>query len=90
MWAKWYRERTSEVLNELIGEQPVLDLRAGAYKSFYVPRGQIIECAFLKGGRSVNHWSKAYRGLVARRFAPGAARDGWGGDRDGDRRVATD
>jgi cytoplasmic iron level regulating protein YaaA (DUF328/UPF0246 family) len=67
--AKHYKQHTSEDLDQLIGNQPVLDLRAGAYKTFYKPKTQTIECIFLKDGKSVNHWSKAYRGLLLRAFA---------------------
>lgn len=67
--AKHYKQHTSDQLDHLIGNQPVLDLRAGAYKSFYKPKTQTIECIFLKDGKTVNHWSKAYRGLLLRAFA---------------------
>jgi cytoplasmic iron level regulating protein YaaA (DUF328/UPF0246 family) len=67
--AKHYKQHTSEDLDQLIGDQPVLDLRAGAYKTFYKPKTQTIECVFLKDGKNVNHWSKAYRGLLLRTFA---------------------
>ncbi|MDG1949531.1 MAG: YaaA family protein [bacterium] len=67
--AKHYKQHTSQKLDNLIGEQPVLDLRAGAYKTFFKPKTQTIECVFLKDGKTVNHWSKAYRGILLRAFA---------------------
>lgn len=67
--AKHYNQHTSEMLDTLIGDQPVLDLRAGAYKTFYKPKTQTIECVFLKNGKTVNHWSKAYRGTLLRHVA---------------------
>lgn len=67
--ARHYRQHTSVVLDKIIAPDPVLDLRAGAFKGFYEPKGEVIEYRFLKDGKRVNHWSKAYRGLVLRAFA---------------------
>ncbi len=67
--ARHYRQHTSRMLDKIIDPDPVLDLRAGAFKGFYEPKGEVIEYRFLKEGKSVNHWSKAYRGLVLRAFA---------------------
>lgn len=67
--AKYYKQYTSKELDKIIGTQPVLDLRAGAYKNVYSPKTQTIECNFLKDGKTVSHWSKAYRGLLLRACA---------------------
>jgi uncharacterized protein len=67
--AHHYREHTTKALDELIGDELVLDLRAEIYKKFYTPKGPVIECVFLKDGKRMNHWSKAYRGLVLRAVA---------------------
>ncbi len=65
----YYRKHTSNLLDEIIGDGPVLDLRAGAYKSFYAVNVPVIECVFFMNGKKMNHWSKASRGLVLRAFA---------------------
>lgn len=67
--ANYYREHTTKALDELIQDEIVLDLRAEVYKKFYVPKGLVIEGVFLKDGKRMNHWSKAYRGLLLRAVA---------------------
>lgn len=70
-----FREHTSNALRTIIGDQPVLDLRAEFYKEFFTPTGQITECVFLTNGKKVNHWSKAYRGLILRMVAKHQPKD---------------
>lgn len=66
---KYYKEHFSNVLDELIGDQNILDIRAGFYDKFYIPTKQITTMKFLKEGKVVSHWAKAYRGTVLREAA---------------------
>ncbi|MDX1294644.1 MAG: peroxide stress protein YaaA, partial [Sulfurimonadaceae bacterium] len=47
----------------------VLDLRAGYYDKFYKPSQPFTTLKFIKGGKVVSHWAKAYRGTVLRQLA---------------------
>ncbi len=66
---KVYKESSSGMLDDLLKEEPVLDLRAGYYEKFYTLDQPFITMKFLKGGKSVSHWAKAYRGKVLRTIA---------------------
>ena len=47
----------------------VLDLRAGFYDKFYKPTKSYTTLKFIKEGKVVSHWAKAYRGIVLREVA---------------------
>lgn len=66
---KYYKENFSDALNNLIGENEILDLRAGYYDKFYIPQKPSVTLKFLKEGKVVSHWAKAYRGIVLREAA---------------------
>lgn len=66
---KFYKKYFTDSLNELIGEQEVLDLRAGFYDKFYTCRTPPLTLKFLKEGKVVSHWAKAYRGVVLNALA---------------------
>lgn len=66
---KHYKEHFSSALNEMIGDNEVLDLRAGFYDKFYTPSMPHVTLKFLKEGKVVSHWAKAYRGIVLREAA---------------------
>jgi len=66
---KFYKEHFSEALDTMIGDQEILDLRAGFYDKFYTPKHHVTTLTFLKGGKVVSHWAKAYRGVVLRTVA---------------------
>ncbi|MDO9207393.1 MAG: YaaA family protein [Sulfuricurvum sp.] len=66
---KFYKEHFSKALDEIIGNDEILDLRAGFYDKFYTPKNAITTLKFLKEGKVVSHWAKAYRGLVLRAVA---------------------
>lgn len=68
---KHYKTHFSAALNALIGEDEILDLRAGYYDKFYLPAKAAVTLKFLKGGKVVSHWAKAYRGIVLREAAKG-------------------
>lgn len=63
---KIYKKEFSSALDSLLKDELVLDLRAGFYEKFYTLEQDFITMKFLKGGKSVSHWAKAYRGKVLR------------------------
>jgi len=64
-----YRQEASPLLEEYLEGEDLLDLRAGYYDKFYKPARPYTTLKFLKGGKVVSHWAKAYRGLVLRHLA---------------------
>jgi cytoplasmic iron level regulating protein YaaA (DUF328/UPF0246 family) len=66
---KFYKEHFSKALDSYLAEEEVLDLRAGFYDKFYKITKPYTTMKFLKNGKSVSHWAKAYRGTVLRRMA---------------------
>jgi len=65
----FYKKEFSEAMDTYIGDQPLLDLRAGFYDKFYKPSVEYMTLKFIKGGKVVSHWAKAYRGTVLKRMA---------------------
>lgn len=68
----YYKSALSKVLDEYLKDDEILDLRAGYYEKFYVPSKEYIVLKFIKGGKVVSHFAKAYRGLVLRYIAMNA------------------
>jgi cytoplasmic iron level regulating protein YaaA (DUF328/UPF0246 family) len=66
---KFYKERFSYQLDLYLGDSDILDLRAGYYDKFYKVTKQYTTLKFLKDGKTVSHWAKAYRGLVLKAVA---------------------
>lgn len=52
-----------------LGNCHILDLRAGYYDKFYKVTSPYTTLKFLKDGKTVSHWAKAYRGLVLKAVA---------------------
>ena len=65
---KLYKER-SPLMEEYLANEDILDLRAGFYDKFYKPTKPYTTLKFIKGGKVVSHWAKAYRGIVLREVA---------------------
>jgi len=63
---KFYKERFSYQLDLYLGGDDILDLRAGYYNKFYKLTQPHTTLKFLKNGKTVSHWAKAYRGIVLR------------------------
>ncbi|MFT5836235.1 MAG: cytoplasmic iron level regulating protein YaaA (DUF328/UPF0246 family) [Sulfurimonas sp.] len=63
---KFYKDRFSYQLDLYLNNDDILDLRAGYYDKFYKSNKAFTTLKFLKGGKTVSHWAKAYRGLVLR------------------------
>ena len=66
---KFYKERFSYQLDLQLMDHEILDLRAGYYDKFYKTKQNYTTLKFLKGGKSVSHWAKAYRGIALRELA---------------------
>jgi len=66
---KFYKDRFSYQLDLFSAKDEILDLRAGYYDKFYKSNKEYTTLKFLKNGKTVSHWAKAYRGLVLRELA---------------------
>ena len=66
---KFYKDRFSYQLDLFLAKDEILDLRAGYYDKFYKVTKPYTTLKFLKGGKTVSHWAKAYRGIVLRELA---------------------
>ncbi|MFA5235043.1 MAG: peroxide stress protein YaaA [Sulfurimonas sp.] len=66
---KFYRDRFSYQLDLYLANSEILDLRAGYYDKFYEIKKPHTTLKFLKDGKTISHWTKAYRGLVLRAVA---------------------
>jgi hypothetical protein len=66
---KFYKDRFTYQLDLYLSKDDILDLRAGYYDKFYKVTKPYTTLKFLKGGKTVSHWAKAYRGLVLRELA---------------------
>lgn len=66
---KYYKERFSYQLELYLGDKEILDLRAGYYDKFYKTDKPYTTLKFLKDGKVLSHWAKAYRGIALREIA---------------------
>jgi cytoplasmic iron level regulating protein YaaA (DUF328/UPF0246 family) len=64
-----YSKAAKEPLDRYLENEEILDLRAGFYNKFYKPSRPYTTLKFLKGGKVVSHWAKAYRGIVLKAAA---------------------
>jgi hypothetical protein len=66
---KFYHEHSTHLMDKLLEEEEILDLRAGFYDKFYKPSKSYTTLKFIKKGKVVSHWAKAYRGIVLKEIA---------------------
>ncbi len=66
---KYYKEHFSDHLDEFLRDEDILDLRAGFYEKFYTISKPYTTMKFIKDGKVVSHWAKAYRGIVLREMS---------------------
>ena len=66
---KFYNEHSAHLMEEYLKDEEILDLRAGFYDKFYKPNRPYTTLKFIKNGKVVSHWAKAYRGIVLREVA---------------------
>lgn len=65
----FYKEHFSDAIDALLENETILDLRAGFYEKFYTLKRPYLSMKFLKKGKVVSHFAKAYRGEVLRQIA---------------------
>ncbi|RLA68404.1 MAG: peroxide stress protein YaaA [Epsilonproteobacteria bacterium] len=66
---KFYYEHSAHLMEEYLRDEEILDLRASFYDKFYKPTKPYTTLKFIKEGKVVSHWAKAYRGIVLREIA---------------------
>ena len=66
---KFYNEHSAALMEAYLADEEILDLRAGFYDKFYKPSKPYTTLKFIKEGKVVSHWAKAYRGIVLREIA---------------------
>ncbi len=66
---KFYNEHSAHLMEAYLQDEEILDLRAGFYDKFYKPTKPYTTLKFIKDGKVVSHWAKAYRGIVLREIA---------------------
>ena len=66
---KFYHEHSAALMEAYLAEEEILDLRAGFYDKFYKPIKPYTTLKFIKNGKVVSHWAKAYRGIVLHEIA---------------------
>lgn len=66
---QYYKSRFNAMLDAHLESTELLDLRAGYYDKFYKPSHPVTTMKFIKEGKVVSHWAKAYRGSVVRHQA---------------------
>ena len=66
---EFYRQNFSGEIDGWLGDDDILDLRAEFYEKFYRIRKPFATFKFLKNGKVVSHYAKAYRGIVLRQVA---------------------
>ncbi len=67
--AQFYKPLLQPRLDHYLEGEEILDLRAGFYDKYYKPSLPYTTLKFIKEGRVVSHWAKAYRGIVLRAIA---------------------
>lgn len=72
---KFYHEHSAHLVEEYLKDEEILDLRAGFYNKFYKPSSPYTTLKFIKEGKVVSHWAKAYRGIVLREIAKAGVTD---------------
>ena len=66
---KFYSEKFSNSLDDYLKDDDIVDLRAGFYEKFYTIKKPYTTMKFIKDGKVVSHWAKAYRGIILRLLA---------------------
>jgi cytoplasmic iron level regulating protein YaaA (DUF328/UPF0246 family) len=72
---KFYNEHSAHLMEDFLKDEEILDLRAGFYDKFYKPTKPYTTLKFIKDGKVVSHWAKAYRGIVLREIAKAGITD---------------
>lgn len=65
----FYKDHFTDAITHWLKNETILDLRAGFYEKFYTLCQPYVTMKFLKKGKVVSHFAKAYRGEVLRKVA---------------------
>ena len=66
---KFYCDNFSQKVDEYLQNEDIIDLRAGFYEKFYQIKTPYTTMKFIKDGKVVSHWAKAYRGTILKLLA---------------------
>ncbi|CAD7286873.1 YaaA family protein [Campylobacter suis] len=66
---KFYKQNFSFAVDEFLKDEVVVDLRAEFYEKFYELKQEFYTYKFIKNGKIVSHYAKAYRGKILRELA---------------------
>ena len=66
---KFYNDNFTLALDEYLKNEDIIDLRAGFYEKFYKIEKPYTTMKFIKDGKVVSHWAKAYRGIILKLLA---------------------
>lgn len=66
---KFYSDNFSQTLDNYLLDEDILDLRAGFYEKFYTIKKPYLTMKFIKEGKVVSHFAKAYRGEILKLLA---------------------
>ena len=66
---KFYNEKFSNSLDNYLKDDDIVDLRAGFYEKFYTIKKPYTTMKFIKDGKVVSHFAKAYRGEILKIIA---------------------
>ena len=66
---KFYHDNFSQKVDEYLQNDDIIDLRAGFYEKFYQIKTPYTTMKFIKDGKVVSHWAKAYRGTILKLLA---------------------
>ena len=66
---KFYCDNFSQKVDEYLQNDDIIDLRAGFYEKFYQIKTPYTTMKFIKDGKVVSHWAKAYRGTILKLLA---------------------
>ncbi|QKF60246.1 YaaA family protein [Aliarcobacter lanthieri] len=66
---KFYNDNFSNILDKYLQDEDILDLRAGFYEKFYTLKKPYLTMKFIKDGKVVSHFAKAYRGEILKTLA---------------------
>lgn len=64
----YFKEHFTPALDAYL-QHDIIDLRAGFYEKFYTIKAPYLTFKFLKEGKVVSHWAKAYRGIILKTLA---------------------
>ena len=64
----YFKEHFSAALDDYL-QDDIIDLRAGFYEKFYTIKAPYLTFKFLKDGKVISHWAKAYRGIILKTLA---------------------